>query len=143
MILQLLAALIGLWTDAAPASGQVAVIAHRSVPAAAIDRTQLLDFYTGDERAWANGQPVVAMDLAARTEIREAFYRYLGKTSSRMRSIWLKRKLSGDGDPPPALETEEAMLARVSATPGAIGFISQEKVNRQVKVLAVIPVEMD
>lgn len=141
MILPLFALLMGLWTD--PAAAQVAVIAHRSVPADGIERGQLLDFYTGDARAWANGQPVVAVDLATRSEVREAFYRYLGKTSSRMRSIWLKRKLAGEGDPPLAMQTEEALVARVGSTPGAIGFVSQSKVTGSVKILAVIPLEDD
>ena len=149
MILPLFALLMGLWTD--PAAAQVAVIAHRSVPADGIERGQLLDFYTGDARAWGREiakqrrdvQPVVAVDLATRSEVREAFYRYLGKTSSRMRSIWLKRKLAGEGDPPLAMQTEEALVARVGSTPGAIGFVSQSKVTGSVKILAVIPLEDD
>lgn len=138
-ILKLIVTLAGLWAFPAPVQSQVAVIAHASVPVTSIDRSLLLDFYTGDARSWSNGQPVVVLDLAQRTEIRETFYRYLGKTSSRMRSIWLKRKLAGEGDPPFAAETEEQMLAYVSRTPGAVGFVSQEKVNRRVKVLTVIP----
>lgn len=130
---------LGAWPPPAPA--QVLVIAHKSVPAESIDRGMLLDFYTGDIRSWPNGQPVVVIDLAPRTDVKETFYRYLGKTSSRMRSIWLKRKLSGEGDPPESLETEEEMVKRVGSTPGAVGFVSRDKINNRVKVLAVIPVQ--
>lgn len=46
--------------------------------------------------------------------------------------------LSGEGNPPEALESEDKMLEKVSTTPGSIGFISQTKTNNDVKVLAVI-----
>ncbi len=141
IIPKLLLAMLWLWSCPWPAPAQVAVIAHPAVPADSIDRGRLLDFYTGDIRSWSDGQPVVAIDLGPHSETREAFYRYLGKTSSRMRSIWLKRKLAGAGDPPFAMPTEELVVARVGTTPGAVGFVSQDRVSARVKVIAVIPTE--
>ncbi len=55
-----------------------------------------------------------------------------------MKSVWLKRMLSGEGDPPLAVESETEMVKRVAATPGAIGFVSREAVNDTVKTLAII-----
>jgi hypothetical protein len=46
--------------------------------------------------------------------------------------------LSGEGDPPEPIDSEEEMLKKVAATPGAIGFVSQSKVSEDVKVLIVI-----
>ncbi|MEE9169692.1 MAG: hypothetical protein V3U73_07985, partial [bacterium] len=93
------------WASSAPA--QVSVIAHKSVPLDEIERLQLLDFYTGDIRAWSNGEPVVVFDLKPKGEVKKAFYNFLGKSSSRMKSIWMKKMLSGEGDPPEALVSEE------------------------------------
>jgi ABC-type phosphate transport system substrate-binding protein len=70
--------------------------------------------------------------------VKKTFYKYLGKSSSRMKSIWLKRMLSGEGDPPQAFKSEEELLQKVMLTPGAVGFVATEKVNEQVKVLVVI-----
>jgi ABC-type phosphate transport system substrate-binding protein len=127
-----------LLTFTVSAFGQVVVIANKSVPTGKITSEQLLDFYTGDIRLWNNDKPIVVFDLKAKGEIKEAFYDFLGKSPSRMKSIWLKRKLSGEGDPPKVMGTEEEMLKNVEATNGSIGFIDQAKVTDQVKVLAVI-----
>jgi ABC-type phosphate transport system substrate-binding protein len=120
------------------ASAQVAVIAHKSVPVEEISRSELLDFYTGDIKSWSNGMSVVVLDLKPKGEVRDAFYKYLGKTSSRMKSIWMRNMLSGEGDPPESLQSEADVLKKVATTPGAIGFVRQSTVDEQVKTLMII-----
>ncbi len=124
------------WAEAS--FSQVAVIAHKSVPVDTIKKTELLDFYTGDIKKWMNGDKVIVNDLKPKGEVKKIFYKFLGKTPSRMKSIWLKKMLSGEGDPPEALKSEEEMLQKIAATPGAIGFLSHTKVDNNVKTLIVI-----
>lgn len=131
-----------LWTTAA--SAQVVVIAHAMVPSDTLTKSQLLNLYTGDTTTWENDEDVIVFDLKPRGEVRDTFYSYLGKTSSRMRSIWLKRKLAGEGDPPESFETEEEILEHVAATPGSIGFIRKEKVQEnEVRILVEIKLEVE
>jgi len=120
------------------AFGQVAVIANKSVPVDSISKTELLNFYSGDIKEWDNDKPVIVFDLKSKTDTRKQFFEYLGKSSSRMRSIWLKNVLSGEGSPPKALESEASILINVSKTPGAIGFVSDKLVDETVKILALI-----
>jgi ABC-type phosphate transport system substrate-binding protein len=122
---------------------QVAVIANKSISIDKINKTELLDCYTGDLKKLDDGQIIHVYDLKAKTETKKIFYKYLGKSPSRMKSIWMKRMLSGDGDPPPALESEEEMLKKVEKTKGAIGFVDYEKVTSKVKVIALIEKEKD
>ena len=119
-------------------NAQVAVIAHKSVPLDKISETILLDIYSGDIKWWDNGDPVIVFDLSEKTEVKSAFYNYLGKSTSRMKSIWLKKMLSGEGEPPEALNSEDEMLKIVGETVGAIGFISKNKVVSEVKVLVLV-----
>ena len=128
---------------AEPAHAQIAVIAHQDVPSDSLDRNTLLDYYTGDLRSWSNNEPVVVLDLSEDREIRSAFYQFLGKTSSRMRSIWMRRKLSGEGDPPEAVPSEHDMIARVAGTPGAIGFVEAEYVDDSVKILLTVAMNLE
>ncbi len=116
----------------------VAVIANKSVPVSAVDRGQLLDIYSGDLKNWSNGRPIVVHDLKSSNETKETFYKHLGKTPSRMKSLWLKKLLSGEGEPPESVESEDEMIKRVAQTPGAIGFVSADSVNDTVKTLAII-----
>ena len=117
---------------------QVAVIAHKSVPVDTIKKSELLDFYTGDIKKWHDGQPVVILDLKPRGDTKKAFYKFLGKRPSRMKSIWLKKMLSGEGDPPVFMSSEEEMLKKVASTPGAIGYVNQTKVSEEMKILLVV-----
>jgi len=119
----------------------VAIIANDSVPIDSISKDVLLDLYTGDVRKWKDGHTVVVMDLKERGQLRDLFYSYLGKTPSRMKSIWLRKMLAGESDPPEALASEEEMLEKVRRTTGAIGFIDSSRVLDSVKVLAVIDVD--
>jgi len=114
------------------------VVAHPDVPDDDISKSRVLDFFTGDRRRWSNDQPVVPLDLQEPKEVRKTFYKSLGKSSSRMRSIWMRQKLSGEGEPPEAINSEEELLLRVANTPGAIGFVRRENVTDQVKLLAVL-----
>lgn len=118
---------------------QVAIIAHKSVPADSVTQREMLDIYTGEVRRWKNGEPIVAFDMTEEGEVRNSFYKFLGHKSSRLKSIWVKNLLMGDGEPPEPADSEAKVLAKVAATSGAIGFVRSELANDSVKVLAVIP----
>ena len=119
-------------------SAQVAVIAHPDVPVESIDENTLLDFYSGDIREWNNGEKITVYDLKKAKEVKDVFYKHLGKSSSRMKSIWMKKMLAGEGEPPEAIQDEKSMLLKVAETPGAVGFISVENVDNSVKLIATI-----
>ena len=137
----LLISLWGLCLGFTDGAAQVAVIAHKSVPVDTITRAEVLDLYAFENRKWRDGQPVVVLDLKPKGTVRTAFYAFLGKSPSRMKSIWLINKLAGEGEPPEALASEAAMIQRVAETPGALGFVSFPVDTDSVKVLAVIEID--
>lgn len=120
------------------ATAQFAVIAHKEVPADTLTQAQILDLYCADIKIWNNKVPVVCFDLKLQSDSRDAFYKLLGKTPSRMKSLWLKKLLMGEGEPPAALSSEEEMVKKVASTRGAIGFVSAAKATREVKVIFVV-----
>ena len=129
---------------AAPAAADVAVIVNKSVPLDTITSSHLLDLYTGDIRTWTNGEPVVLIDLKPKTDAKNMFYDYLGKSSSRMKSIWMKNMLSGEGNPPQSFGSEADLLRKVASTPGAIGYLSlpaAKLAGSDIITLLVIPTE--
>lgn len=121
------------------AAAQVAIIAHKTVPIDSVTQIQVLDIYSGEIRRWKNGTPIVAFDLTVEGSVREQFYQYLGRKSSRLKSIWMKNLLMGEGGPPESAKSEPEVLAKVARTPGAIGFVRPEVVDDSVKILAVVP----
>ncbi len=127
---------VGAWANGA--LGQVAVVAHKSVPVDSVSKSELLDLYTGETSIWRDGEPVVVFDLKENGKTRKTFYKFLGMASSRIKSIWLKRMLLGEADPPESLKSEEELLRKVSTTQGAIGFLDRSKPNGKVKILMTI-----
>jgi len=118
--------------------GQISVIANKSVPVDKVSNAQLLDYYSGEIKYWSDNKLIVIFDLKPKCEVKDRFYEYIAKNTARMKSICMKKLLSGEGDPPFAVESEEEMLQKVQNTPGAIGFVSSNKVKGNVKVIAVI-----
>lgn len=115
---------------AGPALSQVAVVANKSVPVTSIDNRMLLDLYRGDIKTWNGGQKVVLVDLKPRGSLKDAFYAFLGTSASRLKSIWMKNMLSGEGDPPESFDSEDEILKQVASTPGAIGYVSIDKARQ-------------
>ena len=101
---------------------------------------RLLDLYTGDVQTWDGDLSVVFYDLKPRTDVKRTFYKFIGKSPSRMKSIWMKRMLAGEGEPPYAAKSEGEMLERVASTPGSLGFAHRDSIKGPVKVLAIIPI---
>ncbi len=115
--------------------GEVIVIVHKDVPVDRITRTELIDLYTGDARHWDDGRPIVPFTLQMKTAAQESFFKLIGRSPFRMKSIWMKRMLSGEGDPPESMPSESAVVERVSSTPGAIGYVSRDSTDARVKTL--------
>lgn len=136
-----IAVILSCLAGGAVSAEDVVVIAHPAVPAETITRYEAHDIFAGDIRLWKNGDRVIVFDLEPKTEAKEAFYRFIGRSTSRMKSIWMKNLLSGEGGPPQALESESAVLSRVRSTPGAIGYVRASLLDGTVKVLARVPRE--
>jgi ABC-type phosphate transport system substrate-binding protein len=125
---------------AAPAWSQVAVVAHPSVPAQNLDSRTLLDMYTGDIKTWSGGVPIVLLDLKEKSDAKVAFYRFLGMSLSRMKSIWMKNMLAGEGNPPESIESEDLLLQHIASTPGAIGYASLPKARQAPGVITLLEI---
>jgi ABC-type phosphate transport system substrate-binding protein len=119
-------------------SAEVAVIANPSVPVNQVDKSTLFDVFSGDIKEWDNGEPIVLVDLKPKSDVKTAFYDFLGKSASRMKSIWMKNLLTGEGQPPESLDSQTEILEKVATTPGAIGYVDRNLVNEQVVTLKVI-----
>ena len=116
-----------------PARAQVAVVVNKSVPAAQVDAGDVLDIYALEKAKWGDGTRVVVFTQDAQADV---FFSQLGRSQTDLKKVLLRKKLSGEGQPPEVLKSDEEVLARVAATPGAVGFVSAGKVNGQVKVVA-------
>lgn len=118
---------------ALPAQAQMAVIAHPGVSEASLDRRGALDVFTL-EKTRLGSTRVVTFTLSGADA--EAFYSAIGRSHNDIKKDWLRKKLAGEGEPPAQVGSAAEMIAKVSSTPGAIGFVPASAVNASVKVLA-------
>jgi ABC-type phosphate transport system substrate-binding protein len=119
-------------------SSQVAVIANKSVPINTITVSKLSDIYLLNTQNWGNGIAVVPLWLRGIDDIEATFSAYLGMKPLDIRKIWLRVQLSGEGRAPMMFTSEDELIQKVAGTRGAIGFINEESVTADVKVLAII-----
>jgi ABC-type phosphate transport system substrate-binding protein len=123
---------------AAAAQAQVAVIANKSVSESSISAGKLNDIYSLRLKTWNNGKEIVPVTLKSDNETSQKFFGSLGKPMMEMKKLWMKIQLTGEGQPPTGVGSDDDMIAKVASTPGAIGFVSADKVNGSVKVLLTI-----
>lgn len=127
---------------AAPASVplSVAVIVHPDVSVDTLSRDDLLDYFTGDRQEWPDGTRVVIKEMKTRGDVRTSFYDFIGQRPSRLKSIWLRNMLSGEGERPESLTTPAEMLQCVADTPGSIGFVEATQIaDGTAKTVLLIP----
>lgn len=105
----------------------IAVITDADNPVTSLTTKQLMDLYTGRIRDWqelgGRKQPVVVAGREAGSGTRSAFEELLG----------VKEQCCYANE----LDSEGAVLARVAATPGAVGYVSFDIVDNTVRVLSL------
>lgn len=114
---------------------QIAVIANPSVEEYTIDRSLFVKIYTLNSTKWSNESSIVAFDLKADNLVRAKMLDYISKEPLELRRIWLRAVASGSAKAPEVVATEEEVVEKVAATPGAVGYVSASKVGKGVKVL--------
>jgi ABC-type phosphate transport system substrate-binding protein len=123
----------------APAAhSQVAVIVNKSVPVSSLTQAELLDIWLCNTRTWGNGQSIELLCLKDEGPEEKKFFDFLLRTPQEMRKAWLRAQLSGQARPPAMVSSQEELLKKVQSTPGAIGFVSSERVQGSVKVVLII-----
>lgn len=115
--------------------GQVSVIANKSmkisekITLGTVNNLYLLDINE------LSGNKIKLFDMSADNDTKNKFYNGLGKSGGDFKKIWLKKKLTGNGNPPSTVDNDDDMLSKIASTPGSVGYISSSKVNGTVQVL--------
>lgn len=116
----------------------LAVIVHPSHP----DRPSRADverMYLRQRRFWDDGSPVIPLNRGVGVPEREAFSRaILGKDSAQLESYWNEQYFHGVF-PPAVVSSSEAMRRYVAADRNAIGYVWNDEVTPDVRVVLTLP----
>jgi ABC-type phosphate transport system substrate-binding protein len=117
---------------------QVSVIVNKSVSETSIDKSKLAEIYQLKSKTWSDGKAIVVFVLKADNDDSNKFYDAIGQSSMKMKKLWMKKQLTGEGQAPEGLSSDSETISRVSSTPGAIGYVNSASVTDAVKVLMEI-----
>lgn len=132
----LLAAAMALAT---PARADFYLVVQSANPQRALTQKEAVDLFMGRSRAFANGDFALVFDLPRDNEKRAAFYHALtGLSTAQVNSYWARLMFSGQSMPPQPLPDEIAMADIVKRNPSALGWLSKEPSDKQLRTLLVL-----
>jgi ABC-type phosphate transport system substrate-binding protein len=123
------------WTGGAAvrpvvADGGFRVIVASSSAVSEMKRDELARIFLKKQTRWKDGKEVSPVDQSARSSVRAAFSREvlaaegLDKISA-VENYWRQQIYSGRGNPPAVKTSDDEVRRFVAATPGAIGYVSE------------------
>ncbi|MFG6667001.1 hypothetical protein ACGK9R_07815 [Halomonas sp. HNIBRBA4712] len=115
------------------------MIAHPDAPIAALDQNAVRAMFAMRKRTWPDGSAVEVFVLPNRHPIHADFAKKcLGVYPHQLQLAWDRALFSGMGEAPHRVRTQEEMYQRLSATPGALGYLERDYLD---DTLTVIPHE--
>lgn len=115
-------------------NAQVVIIANKNLPVKSIDNNSLINLYTLQSNE-LSAQKVKLFYSNTENEAVTKLLQIIGKSGPELKKIWLKAKLTGNGNPPENAFSDEDMIQKVASTPNSIGFVSLKSANASVKIL--------
>ena len=124
----------------AAAAQDFKVVVNSSNDVQTASKQQLSRCFLKQTATWINGAPILPVDQAAGSAVREKFSKeIMERDVSAVKSFWQRQIFSGRSVPPPEKASDAEVLAFVAANVGAIGYVSAgANLGSGVKVLTVI-----
>lgn len=108
---------------AAPAYADIFVIVNPGNTVSSLSLSELKSIYLMKKRTWNTGRsiaPVYLVDQAARFSFSEKVF---GQKPNWIEKYYLKRSLTGKGQPPKTVATDKDVVSYVSSNRDAIGYV--------------------
>ena len=120
------------------ASGEIAVVANKNNPLAALSKQQIVDIFMGRTKFYSTGQRIVLLDQEIASPARRDFYQNLvKKTLNEINSYRARLLFSGRFALPKEVSDDE-MIKWLEKDSTAIGYLEADKVNDSLKVLGYV-----
>ncbi|WP_312903743.1 phosphate ABC transporter substrate-binding protein [Stutzerimonas nitrititolerans] len=117
----------------AMAQAEVAVIVNPGA-AKAPSQAEVANIFLGRDKTLSG------IDQKDWNPTKEKFYAAVtSKNEAQLKSYWSGLVFTGKGQPLPAEPGDSAVVAKVAAEAGAIGYVDSAAVNDSVKVLFILP----
>lgn len=123
------------------AKSQVYVVVNDSVQTDSLNSEKIVEIYTLNKSNWDNGERITVIDIKGADDAKDYFYKCINLDANSVKKIRLKKLFTGAAKPPKAVNTKKELIDMVASTPGAVGYIDKEfldKLQDNIKVVAVL-----
>ncbi|MFZ4619282.1 MAG: hypothetical protein ACOYNS_01885 [Bacteroidota bacterium] len=117
-------------------TAQISVIAHKSVSEASVSVSKVSSIFSLVETKWSDGSKIIVFDQNG--DAKKGFYAGIGKDPQSIKKEWMKKQLTGEAKAPETVASDADVIAKVSSTPGSIGYVNSSNVGGGVKVITEI-----
>jgi len=100
-------------------------VVNKEVQISKIKTADLRAIFTGEKTRFADGTHAVPVILKGGPAHEVFVQNYCGESPNEFRAQWRKAVFTGQGAMPRTFDTEEALIAYVAETPGAVGYVSR------------------
>ena len=133
----LMAAMVSMCIVATASAAELKVIANPSVGASSVSADEVKAVFLATKTSLSDGSHVEPVLLKSGAT-HEAFVKqYLGKSDSALQTYYRSLVFTGKGSMPKALSTDAEVVAYVTKTKGAIGYVSSGTAAGGAKTLTV------
>jgi hypothetical protein len=116
------------------------IVAHPSTPGTQLSRDFLTNAFLKNITRWPDDQPIRPVDHKVDGAVRKSFSEaILRRSVAAVKAYWQQRIFSGRGVPPPAFDSDDAVVEYVTSHPGAVGYVSGTAAVGSAKVMTVRP----
>ena len=134
-ILKLCSILVGLGLSASVWAGNVVVIVNKDNDHT-VDKALVTKIYSGEVKAWNNGDKILPLDLLENDPERVSFSNdIVGKSVTSLKFAWAQMMFAGTAVPPKEVQSDADVKKYVSDNQNAIGYIKASSVDDSVKVV--------
>ncbi len=116
----------------------VEIISYPGVKTDSLPLSSLRSIFSMRLTQWPDGTPIRVFVLNEKAPLHAAFSKkMLGVFPHQLSRAWNRQIFSGTGQAPIRIDTEAEMRSQVATTPGAIGYLSEEQINEQVRTIEI------
>jgi ABC-type phosphate transport system substrate-binding protein len=101
------------------------IVAHESVSEDTLTAEKVQDIYLGKKTRWAGGKKIIPLMLGQDNQVHLAFAAaVIKKPEPKFSGYWKLKLFIGEDTPPKAFAAERELVEYLSATEGAVGYVS-------------------
>jgi ABC-type phosphate transport system substrate-binding protein len=118
-------------------AGDVVIVANPITATPTLTKDDIQAIYTGRKTRWNSGGTIVPV-LLEEDSIHSSFLSaYIQKTPAQFDTWWKKLVFTGKASPLRSMKTEREVVAFVSRTEGAIGYVSRGAASDSVRIIEI------